>query len=158
MVGWDGCKIRRDIHALPCLRFEQQIRKPPSISKPVNPQSLGEHIRKKRIELRLFQKDVAEIFNVSKDCITYWENNRSEPQIQYYPYIFRFLGYCPFKFDTSTFAGKIKTYRYLNGLSQKRFAKLMNVDPATVSRWEEGTGRGFKKNEIDIVLSVNFPF
>ncbi|WP_430720499.1 helix-turn-helix domain-containing protein [Sphingobacterium daejeonense] len=138
---------------LPCLRFEQQISKPLPKSTPINPQTLGEHIRKRRMELKLFQKDVAAIFNVSEDCITYWENNRSEPQIQYYPPIFGFLGYCPFKLDKSTFSGKIKAYRYLNGLTQKRFAKLMNVDPATVSRWEDGKGGGVKKNEIDAVLS-----
>ena len=141
------------IHALPCLRFEQQIDKPLPKSIPINPQTLGEHIRKRRMELRLFQRDIAAIFNVSEDCITYWENNRSEPQIRYYPPIFGFLGYCPFEFDTSTFAGKIKSYRYLNGLTQKQFAKLMNVDPATVSRWEDGKGVGVKKNEIDAILS-----
>ncbi|MDM1048337.1 recombinase family protein [Sphingobacterium hotanense] len=59
---------------------------------PLNPSTLGEHIRKRRMELQLFQKDVAAIFNVSEDCITYWENNISEPQIQYYPPIFGFLG------------------------------------------------------------------
>jgi len=35
---------------------------------------------------------------------------------------------------------------------------LVNVDPATVSRWEEVTGRGFKKNKIDNFFSVNLPF
>jgi len=120
---------------------------------PLNPTTLGEHIRKRRMELRLFQKDVAAIFNVSEDCITYWENNRSEPQIQYYPPIFGFLGYCPFELDASTFAGKIKAYRYLNGLTQKRFAKLMNLDPATVGRWENGKGQGTKKELVEAFLA-----
>lgn len=43
---------------------------------PQNPVSIGEHIKKKRIDLKLFQSDVAKIFNVSTDCVTYWENNR----------------------------------------------------------------------------------
>ncbi|MBB1644568.1 hypothetical protein A9970_11435 [Sphingobacterium sp. UME9] len=140
------------MHALPCLRFEQKISKPLPVSMPLNPTTLGEHIRKRRMELRLFQKDVAAIFNVSEDCITYWENNRSEPQIQYYPPIIGFLGYCPFELDASTFAGKIKAYRYLNGLTQKRFAKLMNLDPATVGRWENGKGQGAKKELVEAFL------
>lgn len=107
---------------------------------------------KKWMEQRLYQSDVARLFNVSSDCITYWENNRSEPQVQYYPHIIKFLGYFPFELDPSTFVGKIKAYRYFNGLSQKRFAKLMNVDPATATRWEEGKGGGIKKMEVEAIL------
>lgn len=124
---------------------------------PIDPKTLGDHIRKRRMELNLFQKDVAAIFNVSEDCITYWENNRSGPQIQYYPPIFGFLGYCPFELDTSTFAGKIKAYRYLNGLTIKRFAKLVNVDPATVSRWEEGKGCFSKRKKLELLLKISTP-
>ena len=129
------------IHALPCLLFEQQINKPLLASMPLNPTTLGEHIRKRRLELKLFQKDVAAIFNVSDDCVTYWENNRSEPQIQYYPLIFGFLEYCPFELDTSTLMGRIKAYRYMNGLIQSRLAKMLGVDPSTILAWENGKGR-----------------
>lgn len=92
------------------------------------------------MEQRLFQKDVGVLFNVSEACITNWENNKSEPQIQYYPLIFGFLGYCPFELDISTSIGRIKAYRYLNGLSQKRLAKMVDVDPSTVLAWENGKG------------------
>jgi len=51
------------------LRFEQQIDKPLPKSIPINPQTLGEHIRMRRMELRLFQRDIAAILNVSEDCI-----------------------------------------------------------------------------------------
>lgn len=120
---------------------------------PSNAATLGEHLRKKRIELRLFQKDLAEIFNVSKSCISYWENNISEPQIQYYSPIFAFLGYCAFELEISTFAGKIKTYRYFNGITQKQFAKRMILDPATVGRWENGKEQGAKKELVEVFLS-----
>ncbi|TCC95041.1 helix-turn-helix domain-containing protein [Pedobacter hiemivivus] len=90
------------------------------------------------MELRIFQTDVAKMFSVSEDCITYWENNRSKPQINHYPRIIQFLGYFPFELDTSTIKGQIKAYRYVNGLSQKRFAMLMNADPVTVRLWENG--------------------
>lgn len=141
------------IHALPCLRHEQQLRKPKAVYVSEPPSTLGDHIRKKRMEKRLFQTEVERLFNVTPACITYWENNRNEPQVQYYPSIIEFLGYFPFNLDTSTFMGRVKAYRYANGLSQERFAKMMRVDPATVNRWEEGKGRGVKKNEIDAFLS-----
>ena len=123
------------------------------ISYPDNPKTIGDHRRKKRLDLKLLQKDVAKIFNVSEDCITYWETNRSEPQIKYYPRIIKFLGYCPFKVDLSTFEGRVIAYRYLNGLSLKYFGKLMEVDPKTVVGWENGRGKGSKRDKMERFLS-----
>jgi len=91
------------------------------------------------------QKDVAAIFNVREDSITYWDNHRSEPKIKFYPCIFGFLCYCPFKPDAYTFSGRTKAYRYLNGLNQKRFTKLLNLEHATVCVWGNGKGQGGKK-------------
>jgi DNA-binding transcriptional regulator YiaG len=105
------------------------------------PTTVGEHIRKKRMELGLFQSDVAKMFKVSEDCITYWENNRSEPQVSYYPSIIEFLGYLPLEFDMSSLIGKIKAYRYRNGLSQKRFAKVFGIDTGTFRLWENENRR-----------------
>jgi DNA-binding transcriptional regulator YiaG len=122
---------------------------------PLNPTTLGEHIRKRRLELKLFQKDVAAIFNVSDDCVTYWENNRSEPQIQYYPLIFGFLEYCPFELDTSTLMGRIKAYRYVNGLSQNRLARMVGVDPSTILAWENEKGRVSERLKV-LLASYEF--
>jgi len=125
---------------LPSLRFETETVKPIDSSYPKNPTSIGEHIRKKRMELKLFQKDLAILFGVSEDCITYWENSRSTPQIQYYPALIRFLGYYPFELDLTAFEGRIKAFRYINGLSQKQFATLMKINPRTAQQWEKGQG------------------
>ncbi|VTP87252.1 Uncharacterised protein [Sphingobacterium daejeonense] len=84
------------------------------------------------MELRLFQKDVTAI---------------------YYPSIFGFLGYCTFKLDVSTFPGKMKAYRYLNGLTQKLFSKLINLAPAFVGRWGNGKGHSVKKELVEAFLS-----
>lgn len=62
----------RDV--LPCLRYESQTRKPLPLSCPENPVSIGDHIRKKRMQLKLLQKDVAKICCVTEDCITNWKN------------------------------------------------------------------------------------
>jgi len=105
---------------------------------PQKPASIGEHIKKKRMDLKLFQSDVAKIFDVSTDCVTYWENNRSSPQIIFYPKIIEFLGYNPLNFDETNISGCIKAYRYRNGITSKMFGKLLNVDPSTVTEWENG--------------------
>ncbi len=60
---------------------------------PVN--TLGDHLRKRRKELGLFQKDVAIILKISEDSLTYWENGRAKPQKKHHATIIEFLGYSP---------------------------------------------------------------
>lgn len=44
---------------------------------PENPVTLGDKIRKGRIELGFFQKELAEIIGVSEDTIRNWEKNKA---------------------------------------------------------------------------------
>lgn len=88
------------------------------------------------MDLGLYQSDVARLFNVFTDCVNYWENDRSKPQVSHYPRIIEFLGYLPLEFDMSTVAGKMQAYRYENGLSQKQFATVLSIDTSTVRLWE----------------------
>jgi len=46
---------------------------------PAKPQTVGDHIRKRRLSLKLFQKDVAEQIGVEKTSIANWERNRFYP-------------------------------------------------------------------------------
>ncbi len=59
-------------------------------------------------------------------------------QLQFYPKLIEFLGYFPFEIDTAVLGGKIKEYRYTNGLSYKELGKLVSVDPTTIRGWELG--------------------
>ena len=46
----------------------------PAKGYPLNPKTIGEHIRKKRMDLGLMQKEVAGIIGVTKSTIWNWEN------------------------------------------------------------------------------------
>lgn len=120
------------------------------LSCPENPATIGEHIRKKRMELKLLQSDVAKIFDVSTDCVTYWENNRSAPKIIYYPRIIEFLGYEPLSFDETTLSGRIKAYRSRNGITSKIFGNLLKVDASTVTEWENGKRMPILKHLLNL--------
>ncbi|MGB3480245.1 MAG: helix-turn-helix transcriptional regulator [bacterium] len=48
-------------------------------------------MRKKRMDLGLFQKDVAKIMGVATDTITLWEKGRKEPSKRYLKRIEQFL-------------------------------------------------------------------
>lgn len=97
---------------------------------------IGLHIKKRGIELKLRQEDTARIIEVCSDALRYWETNRSIPQIQHAPKVIQFLGYNPYRFETETLGGRIKYYQLLNGLSHKKFGKILKVDASTVRGWE----------------------
>ena len=46
---------------------------------PINPKTIGEHLRKKRMDNRLMQSEVARIIGVSEESIWNWENDRIKP-------------------------------------------------------------------------------
>lgn len=123
-----------DIPALPFCGLE--IWSPVPFLGIENPQSIGEHIKNRRLFLKLFQSDIAKILNVSEDTITYWENGRSYPQIKHYPKLIQFLGYSPFITETQTLGGRIKKYRIETGTSQEKLAAMIGVDETSILAWE----------------------
>ena len=62
--------------------------------------TIGDFIRKRRLELGLLQSAIAQAFDTCEDTITNWENNKAEPQDQFYPAIIEFLQSYPFPTDT----------------------------------------------------------
>lgn len=82
------------------LAFTEVLKMPYKKPIPDHPQALGEHILRKRLKLRLLQKEMAEQIGVTEDSITGWENGGSVPQIHLYPAIISFWGYYPFNTDT----------------------------------------------------------
>jgi transcriptional regulator with XRE-family HTH domain len=102
---------------------------------------LGDHIRKRRLDLGLFQKDVGLAIGVDACTITNWEKDHSEPELRFIPTIIRFLGYEPSMPKAATLGERILQYRRLKGISQKELARQMGVDPSTLSRLERNRGR-----------------
>ena len=95
----------------------------------------GDHLRKKRLDLNLSQPQVAKIICVTTDTITNWELNRVTPTISQIPKIISFLKYTPILNEN-----EIKNYRIQKGISQLELAKILQVDPATLSRIENDRG------------------
>ncbi len=97
------------------------------------------------MDLKLYQCDVAKALKVSEATVTNWETNKSEPVVSNYPLIVEFLGYFPFEIDTSTFAGRLKEYRYKNGLTQELLGKTLKVNESTIFHWEKGVHTPFPR-------------
>ncbi|WP_461788659.1 helix-turn-helix domain-containing protein [Pedobacter sp.] len=114
------------------MRFVSSYPKPDLSKYPKNPSTIGEHIRKKRMDKNMSQSAVGRLFRVSKDCVTNWENGRNAPQINHYPKIISFLGYNPFALEDPSLGNKIFAYRCENGMSAKSFGKLLGINGSTV--------------------------
>jgi transcriptional regulator with XRE-family HTH domain len=106
---------------------------------------LGDHLLKKRLDLRLFQKDVAQKLGVDKTSIHNWERGHTTPSLDSMPRILRFLGYAPLGMEAASLGEKIKTYRRALGLSQKTVARQLEIAPTTLAGWERGRGKPCKE-------------
>jgi transcriptional regulator with XRE-family HTH domain len=107
--------------------------------------TLGEHLRKRRLELKLLQKEVALILGVHETTIWNWERDRSSPNLHHLPKVIQFLGYLPFQAQAETLGEKIVNSRRLSGITQKELAKRLGVDPSTLARWERNESRPQKR-------------
>ena len=110
---------------------------PPDPRYPRTPKTIGDHIRTRRLDSNLSQKQAAKLLNIHYETIKYWELNKGNPRPEHYPAILSFLGYDPLPTPTN-FAEKIKQYRLKNGLSQETFALQLSIQRTTVQDWELG--------------------
>ena len=101
------------------------------------PTTLADHLRRRRLTLKLLQRQVAEQLGVDKTSIHNWETNHTKPGLQYMPAIIRFLGYNPLQ-PSDRWADRLVMSRTALGLSQKESARRIGVDPSTLARWERG--------------------
>jgi site-specific DNA recombinase len=99
--------------------------------------TLGDHLLRRRLVLKLLQNQVAEQIGVDKASIANWEHDRSKPGVEYMPAIIRFLGYNPLP-PKEDWASRLVQCRTVLGLTQKESAHRMGVDPSTLAKWERG--------------------
>ena len=116
-------------------------RKPLHTAYPKQLHTLGDHLRKRRLDLGLLQKEIAKEIGVNKSTITNWELNHNFPELRYIPAIIEFLGYWPYDTPGDNLGQQILAKRTMLGLSQKKLAYHLGVDPSTLGRWEHIGGQ-----------------
>lgn len=89
------------------------------------------------MDLRLLQREVAERIGADATSIWNWENGTASPELQFMPGILAFLGDDP-RPKAKAIGEELVRYREGLGWPQKRLAKVLQVDPTTLSRWELG--------------------
>lgn len=130
---------RTCIPALPFCHVRLSARKVGDPAYPKDLKSLGDHVRKARLDRKLLQQDVAKLLGVDETSVWQWERNRTDPQIYCIPAIYDFLGYAPWE-PPDRFAAWLRQARRGLGLSRRKLATRIGVDPTTVDRWERAYG------------------
>ena len=102
------------------------------------PQTVGDHIRKRRLLLKLTQKAVAGILKVSQFSIINWERGNFQPtKASTLHRTIEFLGYDPLP-KGQTIPERLRQTRRQMGWGQRELAEHIGVDRRTVSGRELG--------------------
>ena len=134
----DRCSSRSYIPALPFCKTTLKAQKPPSPAYPQTLKTLGDHLRKRRLDLKLLQSEVADRIGADETTVLNWEKNRATPSLPFLPRIIQFLGYLLHDPEPKTLGEAIAASRRLLGLRQKDLAAALSIDPSTLARWERG--------------------
>ncbi len=110
-----------------------------SPSKPPQPapQTLAEHLKKRRLELHILQKDLANQFGVHEQSIGLWERGVGVPMIRHFLQIIAFLGYDP-EPEPESLPKRIAYARRRLGFTQDDLAEALEVDTVSIWRWDSG--------------------
>lgn len=102
-----------------------------------SPQTVGEHLKRARVQRGLSQPQVAALIGVDTATILNWEKSRTEPPVLSFPAILRFLGYYPYP-EPQTIPERLLFLRRQNGWTIAEAARKLGVDPSTWGDWERG--------------------
>jgi len=125
---------------LPCAHSTIRADLPRNSRYPTELRTLSDHLRKRRLDLGLLQREVARKLGVSEATVWQWETRRTEPETQYIPRIHDFLQYCPWE-AIGGFPDLLRRYRMAAGLSQEELAAKARIDESTLAKWERGDTR-----------------
>ena len=120
------------------------------------PNTLGEHLRKKRFSVGLRQSQAAQILGVSNRTLSLWETDRVYPAWAFQPRLTAYLGYDPFTDPTLgrpkgnepsfvaflsdkahvTFGQKMMQKRLKMQKTRKQMAAELGVSIKTLWGWE----------------------
>lgn len=108
---------------MPFCHARLQALKPMSPEYPKELKTIGDHIRKRRLDLGLFQRQAAEQIGVSEATICNWERSETGPGVRHIPWIIKFLDYDLLS-TLKNLPGKLKLSRQIPGLPQRAMAEF----------------------------------
>ncbi|MCG3165577.1 MAG: hypothetical protein POELPBGB_01345 [Bacteroidia bacterium] len=90
--------------------------------------TLGDHIRKTRLERKLSQLEVGKLLSVDEMSVNGWELNRHFPPARHVAKIISFLGYIPTDWKEGSLGKQLRYARLITGLNQEQLAQRIGCD------------------------------
>jgi transcriptional regulator with XRE-family HTH domain len=117
---------------------------------------VGDHIRKRRLTLKLDQKQAASQLGVTIATVSNWEGGRARPAIAHIPAILALLGYNPFP-EPKSISERLRAKRRAQGWSIREAARQLGVDPTTWGDWERGRTILFRAHRALVARLLGVP-
>ena len=120
-----------------------------------DPKTLGEHLKKRRKKLGLFQREAAERMGILTETYANWEKDTTEPVAAHFRPVTEFLGYDPTP-EARTLAERLEARRRGLGVTFDQIAGYLGWDPATLTQYLNGTWRipVNRMTALEILLSA----
>lgn len=119
-------------------KIQLRGKRPINPAYPVELNTLGDHLRKVRLDRGLSQPDVAKILKVSTDMVTCWELNRNQPTAKSSKAIIDFIGYVPFKLEDCSLGKRLYYARLMTGKTQRQVSEMIGCDESNLRFIELG--------------------
>jgi len=111
---------------------------------PDSPKTLGEHLRKRRLDLGETQEQTASRFGVTFTSYNGWEADRIAPKIFQWPGVIRFLSYDPTP-PPATLDEALTALQRQHGLPRELLASRLGIERKTLFNWLAGRTKPCQK-------------
>ena len=138
---------------------------------PRNPTTLGGQLRRRRLQLGIFQSQAARQLRVSTRTLSLWEGDKIYPAWNYQPRLIAYLGYDPFTDPTlgrpkgnetigvaifsnqgpPSFGLEVRRHRLARRLNRKKCALILGVSAKTLWGWETGRHEASERDQQRIL-------
>jgi transcriptional regulator with XRE-family HTH domain len=105
-----------------------------------NPQTLGEHLKKRRRLLGLLQREAAERMGIQRDTYVNWEKDKTRPVASQFRPVVSFLGYDPTP-TPETLSERLEAKRRALGVTFAQVARYLGWNSGTLARYLSGKWR-----------------